>query len=85
MTFTMGTGDALTLSIMTISFVVWLIRLEGKTERNDDRAKDNEKAIEKLEVKHDALNNKIVEKLSVIERSLAKIEGQLSIEHERSD
>lgn len=60
---------------LVVALIVWLIRLEGK-------ANTNEKAIEKLEVKHDALDSKIVDKLSVIEKSLAKIEGRLSIENE---
>jgi hypothetical protein len=68
-------GDAITFGALVIGHIVWLIRLEGKTNYN-------ERAIEKLEVKHDALDNKIVEKLSVIEKSLAKIEGRLSIEAE---
>lgn len=70
-------GDVVTIGVLVIGLVVWLIRLEGK-------ANYNEKAIEKLEVKHEALDSKIVDKLSVIEKSLAKIEGRLSIEHAES-
>lgn len=55
-----------------IAVVVWLIRLEGK-------ANYTERAVEKLEVKHDALDNKIVDKLSEIEKSLAKIQGRMGI------
>lgn len=60
------------IAVVLVGFIVWLIRLEGKTNYN-------ERMIEKLEIKHDALDNKIVEKLSVIEKSLAKIEGRIGI------
>lgn len=43
-----------------------------------------EKDMEKLESKHDALENKIFVKLSLIERSLAKIEGRLSLDNDKS-
>ena len=56
-----------------VGVIVWLIRLEGK-------AIYNEKGLAKLEVKHEALDNKIVDKLSNVEKSLAKIEGYLQIE-----
>lgn len=79
-------GDALTIGVLVVGFIVWLIRLEGIAQQNRERIVEvdakSSKAIEKLEVKHEALDSKIVDKLSVIEKSLAKIEGRLSIEHE---
>jgi hypothetical protein len=59
--------------LAAIAGMVWLVRLEGKmiiVQRD----------LARLEVKHEALDNKIVEKLSLIEKSLARLEGRLRIE-----
>ena len=60
-----------------IGAFISLLRLSG-------RVSHMEKALEKLETKHDALDNKIVEKLSLIEQSLARLEGRLSVNKEES-
>lgn len=57
--------------------LVWLVRLEGRILGALDKIRDLSAQIVNQEKKHDALDNKIMEKLSFIERSLAKIEGQL--------
>lgn len=54
--------------ISVIGCIIWFVRLEG-------RINYSERAVEKLEAKHDALDMKIVDKLSIIEKSLSKIEG----------
>lgn len=54
-----------------VSGIVWLIRLEGKI-------KYNEQTLMELKVKHEALDSKIVDKLSLIEKTIARIEGLLS-------
>ena len=69
--------DVFPIGMPVIGLVVWLIRLEGKTNYAA-------RGLEKLETRHEALESKIVEKLSVIEKSIAKIEGWLSIENQRS-
>jgi len=55
-----------------VGLMIWLVRLEGKLRYTED-------SLTKLEVKHDALDNKIVEKLSLIEKSLARLEGRLNV------
>jgi hypothetical protein len=60
--------------------IVWLVRLEAQGNWNKEKIKEAIEKIAKLEEKHEALENKIVDKLSFIERSLAKIEGRLSID-----
>lgn len=57
--------------------LVWLVRLEGRILGALDKIRDLSAQIVNQEKKHDALDNRIMEKLSFIERSLAKIEGQL--------
>lgn len=78
----MSSEALVTLILAGVGGIVWMIRLEGRINSIEQKSVELDKKIDKLEVKHEALDNKIVEKLSVIERSLAKIEGRLSIENE---
>jgi hypothetical protein len=75
----MGISIELTsLIIFGIGGLVWLVRLEGKVLGASEKIKDLTAQVVNQEKKHDALDNRIMEKLSFIERSLAKIEGQLN-------
>jgi hypothetical protein len=60
--------------------IVWLVRLEGRVFSAHEKAIDLYNRVQKLDEKHDALDSKIMDKLSYIERSLSKIEGRLSID-----
>lgn len=77
------------LGVLVVGVVVWLIRLEGKIKNNSDKIEavetNHTREIDKLEIRQEALENKIFDKLSVIEKSLAKIEGRLSIEHVKGE
>jgi hypothetical protein len=55
--------------------VIWLIRLEGKVKYID-------RDLVILTEKHENLDSKIVNELSEIKQSLARLEGWLGIEHE---
>ena len=57
--------------------LVWLVRLEGRVINALEKVKDLSAQVSDQGKKHDALDSRIMEKLSFIERSLAKIEGQL--------
>lgn len=70
----------LVLISLSVAGIAWLVRLEylGKTNARD---------IEKLnlrviaqEVKHEALDSRVMDQLTEIKISLAKIEGKLGIE-----
>lgn len=86
----MTVQDWAAVGIPILGGIIWAIRLEGKIDMHEDAIKeiktqhiaDLKKEVEKLEIRHNALDSKIVDKLSVIEKSLAKIEGRLSIEAE---
>jgi hypothetical protein len=56
--------------------IVWFVRLEAQVMAQKDKTKEMSDKIAKVEEKHDALDNRIVEKLSYIERSLARLEGR---------
>lgn len=60
-----------------VSFVVWLLRLEGKVKYQEREIDVLEKQVANLEVKHTNLDVKIVSELSEVKQALARIEGRL--------
>jgi hypothetical protein len=63
----------------TVAFIVWLVRLEGRVTYEARITSANEKRIDTLEEKHHALDSKVVEQLSDVRESLARIEGALGV------
>ena len=63
--------DPLAILAAFVGLVVWFSRLESKTNRN-------EKDIEKIEKKHDTLENELMKDISDVKQSLARIEGVFS-------
>lgn len=84
MNVTIGISEMITAATALIVVVSWLIRLEGRVTYGEKLSHANEKSLDELRAKHEALDSKIVEKLSNVERSLAKIEGRLSIDNDKS-
>lgn len=74
--------DVIPIGVTFIAMIAWFIRLESKVLSNEKSVIECERLSEKLDVQLRALDNKIVEKLSFIERSLAKIEGRLSLNND---
>ena len=62
-----------------IGLIVWLVRLEGKGTINERDISRNTMEIEKLNVKHESLDSKVVEQLATVKESLARIEGALGV------
>lgn len=62
-----------------IGFVVWLVRLEGKTKENETANMRTQKDIDELRIRHESLDSKVVEQLSSVRESLARIEGALGV------
>lgn len=58
--------------LAAIAALIWLVRLEGKMSNTKESLKE-------LKIKHEALDSKIIDKLSLIEQSLARLEGRLSV------
>lgn len=75
--------DILPVLVLLGTCLAWFIRLEARCLANDKGLVECQKINDKLETQVRALDNRIVEKLSYIERSLAKIEGRLSIDNEQ--
>lgn len=63
--------DPIYAIVTFIGLIVWFSRLESKTNRN-------EKDIQKIENKHDALESSLIKDLSEVKQALARIEGQIS-------
>jgi hypothetical protein len=75
--------ELISIGIAGITCLVWLVRLEGRILGALEKISDMNEQVWELEKKHDALDTRIMDKLSVIERSLAKIEGQLITRRDR--
>lgn len=83
--------DIVAFGVAVVGFITWLSRLEskgGSNERDIARLEKSsiaeaakiEARFEMIEKKHYELDNRVMDKLSNIERLVAKIEGQLSKE-----
>jgi len=79
MNLTIGISELVTFVSALILGIIWLIRLEGKVSYGETMQKELSGEIKDLRTKHEALDSRIVDKLSNVEKSLAKIEGRLSI------
>lgn len=66
-----GIGSAL------IGTIVWFVRLEGRIKSCEHTDSRIEKELDGLIVKHEALDSRVLEELSKVRESLARIEGQL--------
>lgn len=68
--------------LAAIAAIVWLVRLEGKTEYAQRMADEAQKDVDDLRVRHENLDTKIVEQLTEVRQSLARLEGALGIKME---
>lgn len=69
----------LQIGFAVIGFIVWLVRLEGKINAVEKSNVETQKDVDELRARHEALDSKIVEQLSEIRESLARLEGSLGI------
>ena len=60
--------------------VVWFLRLEGRVKALEKQDEMQTKLIDSASVKAQALETKVFDKLSLIETTLARIEGKLEKE-----
>lgn len=61
-----------------IGFIVWLVRLEGKTL-------NNEKRLDHAECQLETLENGLTKELAEVKQSLARIEGYLKAKAESKE
>lgn len=67
----------ITLGLSAIAGIVWLVRLEGRVNHADKRIEYMEKRNEVVEAKVEVLDGHVVEELSKLRESVARIEGYL--------
>lgn len=67
--------DIVMIVISVIGFIVWLVRLEGKVRYQ-------EKELASVRAHVDALDSQVVEKLTGLEKAVARIEGYLQAKTE---
>lgn len=60
---------------MTVGFIVWLVRLEGKILNNENR-------LCHLETEVESMHNGIQKELTQVKEALARIEGYLKAKSE---
>jgi len=63
-----------------IALIVWLVRLEGKVNFNEKTLQTHQNWQQLMDEKHQNLDSKIVNELSEIKQSLARLEGKLGID-----
>ncbi len=79
-------GDSLFQAVLAgVGFIVWLVRLEGKIHAAEKASHETQKDVDDLRARHEALDSKIVEQLSEIRESLARLEGSLGIVKRKGD
>jgi hypothetical protein len=89
-------GEVFPTVLAGVAFIVWLIRLEGRMNAHEEidtlrfeniglRQDHLDKEQDEIKQKHEKLEGKIIDKLSVIEKTLSKIEGRLSIDMDNKD
>ena len=69
--------DVMAFVSALIGIVVWFVRLEGRIKAQEHASRIIEKEVDSLISKHEALDQKVMEDLSLIRESLARIEGRI--------
>jgi len=67
----------LAASGMFIAGLVWLVRIEGRTMQLQQLINVCQADVDDLRKRHEALDERLMAKLSEIEKSLSRIEGHL--------
>ena len=67
------------LILSVVSFIVWLVRLEGRINYNERNLNGTNADVEKLKIKVENIDSDLVRELTEIKITLAKIEGFLAM------
>lgn len=69
--------DFVGLGVALIGVIVWFVRQEGRINHCDAVILRIQKELDQLIIKHENLDSRVLEELSQVRESLARIEGQL--------
>lgn len=75
----MITENLLFMGTTIVSFIVWLVRLEGRVNYNDEANRNTQTDVDDLRGRVESLDSKIMEQLSDVRESLARIEGHMGL------
>lgn len=75
----MAVNDWLGIGGVFVAFILWCARLEAKVKQNTDDNVRLQMQHDLLARKHDKLDEKVMEKLSEMSNTLARIEERISI------
>jgi len=67
------------LILSVVSFIVWLVRLEGRINYNERNLNGTNADVEKLKIKVENIDSDLVRELTEIKITLAKIDGFLAM------
>jgi hypothetical protein len=70
------------LMMTVLGGLIWGLRLEGEVKMNKRLTSNAQADIDTLRVKHEALDSKVLEKISQIQQTVARIEGMLEARNE---
>lgn len=70
-----------TLGGGALTFIIWLVRLEGRMKQNEKDIFENAKDIDILRARHEDLDSRVLKELMEVKQSLARIEGRLEGTH----
>jgi len=70
------------LILLGLGGLIWGLRLEGEVKMNKRLTANAQSDIDTLRVKHEALDSKVLEKISQIQQTVARIEGMLEARNE---
>jgi hypothetical protein len=74
--------EHLEVFLTVIGGIVWLVRLEGKVDANEKANTRTQSAVDATNIEVQAINSKVLEKISQIQQAVAKIEGMLEAKND---
>lgn len=75
----MSTELILSLCGGSLTFIVWLVRLEARIKQSERDIYENAKDIDILRARHEDLDSRVLRELMEVKQALARIEGRLDI------
>lgn len=75
----MNPAEYIEAIIAIVALIVWLVRLEAKTNATDKANIETQKDVDEVRHKLEGFDTKIIAQLSAVRESLARLEGRLGI------
>lgn len=69
----------LSLAGGALTFIVWIVRLEGRIKQVEKDSYETQKDVDILRARHEDLDSRVLKELMEVKQALARIEGRLEI------